>query len=238
MANVDIETTKNAGPAVENGGGDAHYSGLPVNTTRVQPWRVAQRATRPLSAVPVQTALLTALVLGRVATVPEAAAEPSPGATTALPAPTDPGPAVRPWWDRNGTYVWLGPVGAATWTAAPPDSSGSAWDSAFGADLAVVRVSQCDPIGVLGGSAGANRSTRHDGRIWLDAVIGTPIAGHMVGVSAGPILALSSDYHPRLGASIRIWGFVGIAPYARFGVVGSNAFIEMGVHVPLPVLRR
>lgn len=169
---------------------------------------------------------------------PGAAADPLARGPATIPPTTIATPALRPSWDLDGTYVWLGPVGAATWSDAAGTNTGSAWDSAFGADLAIVRVRERNTIGALGVSTGANRSTRDDGRLWLDAVIGTAIAGHMVGVSAGPILGLSANHHPRLGASMRIWGFVGIAPYARLGVVGSSAFLELGMQIPLPVLRR
>jgi hypothetical protein len=87
---------------------------------------------------------------------------------------------------------------------------------------------------------GAARWTeRGGGRIWLDGVLGTELGGHMVGVSAGPILELSDLAHPRGGGSVGIWGFVGVTPYARIGEVdGLGTFVELGVHIALPVFRR
>lgn len=240
MANVDIETTKITGSAVVNVGRTASVFRVPPYNTRVRPRRVAQGAPPRLRWPRRRAGALAGIAFGLLANAADVAAEPSPGASAAPTAPSArfATPAARPSWDLDGTYVWLGPMGAATWTAAPRDRRESAWDSAFGADLAVMRVRERESLGVIGGSAGANRSARQGGRLWLDAVIGTALAGHMVGASAGPILELSSDRHPTFGGSIRLWAYVGIAPFARFGVVGSSAFMEIGVHFPLPVLRR
>ena len=125
-------------------------------------------------------------------------------------------------WDLDGTYLWLGPTGAASRIDAQ-------WDSTFGADLALV-----------GGNLGASRWTeRGGGRVWVDGLLGTHLAGHMLGVSLGPIVELSELAHPRPGASIGVWGFAGITPFARLGAVADHGiFAEIGVHIALPVLRR
>jgi hypothetical protein len=61
----------------------------------------------------------------------------------------------------------------------------------------------------------------------------------MIGASIGPMVELSNVVHPRLGASIGVWGFVGITPFARVGAVTDlGMFAELGVHIALPVLRR
>ena len=90
----------------------------------------------------------------------------------------------------------------------------------------------------LGASVGASRWTeRGGGRIWLDALAGTRL-GRMVGVSAGPIVELDDLHHPRLGASVGLWAFLGVTPYARVGTVEDlGAFAEIGVHIALPVRR-
>lgn len=138
----------------------------------------------------------------------------------------------RPSWDLDGTYLWLGPTGAAS-------RVDGAWDSTFGGHAAVVRIREGAPLGVIGAMAGATLWTeRGGGRIWLDAVAGTRI-WKMVGVSVGPILELSERTHPRLGGSVGIWGFAGVTPFARLGVVEDlGGFAEIGVHIALPVLRR
>ena len=61
----------------------------------------------------------------------------------------------------------------------------------------------------------------YGGRLWLDGVIGTNV-GRMIGISAGPILELNELAHPRFGGSVGAWGFVGVAPYVRVGVVRVN----------------
>jgi hypothetical protein len=138
-----------------------------------------------------------------------------------------------PTWDLDGFYLWLGPSGAASYVA-------SQWDTTFGADLSLLRVREHAGVGAIGASLGAARWTeRGGGRIWLDGVLGTELGGHMVGVSAGPILELSDLAHPRGGGSVGIWGFVGVTPYARIGEVdGLGTFVELGVHIALPVFRR
>jgi hypothetical protein len=129
-------------------------------------------------------------------------------------------------------YLWLGPTGAASRIDAE-------WDSTVGADATVIRIRERDAIGVIGGTLGASRWTvRGGGRIWLDALIGTRI-GKMVGVSAGPIVELNDLVHPRYGGSVGVWAFVGVTPFVRTGLVQDlGGFVEIGVHIALPVIRR
>jgi hypothetical protein len=135
--------------------------------------------------------------------------------------------------DLDGTYLWLGPSGAASWID-------SQWDSTFGIDASVVRVREHEAVAAIGGTVGASTWTvRGGGRIWADALLGTSFGGHVVGLSAGPILELSDTAHPRVGGSIGIWGFVGVTPFARVGTVeGLGNFAEIGVHIALPAFRR
>ena len=129
-------------------------------------------------------------------------------------------------------YLWLGPSGAASRIEAD-------WDSTIGADATLIRVRERDAIGVIGGTLGASRWTvRGGGRIWLDALIGTRM-WKMVGASAGPIVELHELAHPRLGGSVGLWAFVGVTPFARAGMVSNmGGFVEVGVHIALPVIRR
>ena len=61
----------------------------------------------------------------------------------------------------------------------------------------------------------------------------------MVGVSVGPIVELSELAHPRLGGSVGLWAFVGVTPFARVGIVDElGGFVEIGLHIALPVIRR
>jgi hypothetical protein len=157
---------------------------------------------------------------------------------TADPPPRSGEPRVgpsgeRPSWDLDGLYLWLGPEGAASRVE-------RAWDTAFGAEATVVRVREADALGVIGGSAGASLWTaRSGGRIWVDAVAGTRLGGRMYGATLGPLVELSALAHPRFGASVGVWAFFGVAPYARIGIVDElGAFAEVGLHIALPVLRR
>jgi len=137
-----------------------------------------------------------------------------------------------PSWNLDGLYLWLGPSGAASRIDAE-------WDSTIGADLGLVRVRERELLGAVGVSLGASRWTvRGGGRIWLDGLAGTRL-GRMVGVSAGPILELSELAHPRLGGSVGLWAFLGVTPFVRAGTVSQlGGFIEVGVHIALPVMRQ
>jgi hypothetical protein len=141
-------------------------------------------------------------------------------------------PALPASNNLDGLYVWLGPSGAASRIDAD-------WDSTVGGDISIIRVREDEPLGAIGGSFGAQRWTvRGGGRLWLDAIVGTNV-GRMIGLSAGPILELNELAHPRIGGSIGAWTFVGVAPYVRAGAVTDlGGFVEVGVHIALPVLRR
>jgi hypothetical protein len=146
--------------------------------------------------------------------------------------PLNPGVVLRPTWDLDGLYLWLGPVAAAGREAAT-------WDSTFGGDATLIRIREHELLGAIGGTLGASKWTTHDGgRIWLDGLVGTEVLGHMVGLSAGPLLELDQLANPRIGGSVGVWGFAGITPYARVGVIDTlGGFVELGIHIALPVFR-
>lgn len=146
---------------------------------------------------------------------------------------TVPPASFSPSWDLDGTYLWLGPVGAASRIDAR-------WDSTFGADAALVVVRERASIGLVGVDLGASRWTaRGGGRVWVDGLVGTHLAGRMLGASLGPIAELSDLAHPRFGASVGVWAFTGITPFARVGGIAEmGIFAEIGIHIALPVLRR
>jgi hypothetical protein len=160
-----------------------------------------------------------------VAIVPDAPARSQPAVV--------PPATFRPSWDLDGIYLWLGPVGAASYLDAT-------WDSTFGAEATFVAVHEADAIGLLGINLGASRWTRREGgRIWLDGLVGTRVFGRMIGASLGPLVELSELDPPRIGASIGVWGYAGIAPFVRVGGVSDlGMFAELGVHIALPVLHR
>jgi hypothetical protein len=179
-----------------------------------------------------------ALVLAILITTTTAGADPQsfiPTQTTPDPpprSPPGPAPVLRPTWDLDGLYLWLGPVAAAGY-------EGAAWDSTFGGDLTVIRVREHEGLGAIGATFGASKWTTHDGgRLWLDGLVGTEVLGHMIGASIGPLLELDQVATPRIGGSVGVWGFAGITPYVRAGVIDSlGGFVEVGVHIALPVYR-
>jgi len=182
-------------------------------------------------ARPFQRALAALLVMLQTAaadpvaaTIPDAPAAPQPVVV--------PRASLPPSWDLDGTYLWLGPIGAASFL--------DKWDSTFGGEAAVVVIRERAVLGLAGVDLGASRWTvRGGGRIWIDGIFGTRLLGRMVGASVGPILELSDVVHPKLGASIGVWGFVGVTPFARVGTVTDlGMFAELGIHIALPVLRR
>jgi hypothetical protein len=193
-------------------------------------WRVVLGNIACSVAILVATARIAAADL---AAPPPPMASTSPAPSPAPPPITVPPAQFTPSWDLDGTYVWLGPLGAASHVDAQ-------WDSTFGADLAVVVVRERAPIGLVGIDLGASRWTeRGGGRVWVDGLLGTHLFDRMMGISLGPIVELSDLAHPRLGASFGVWGFAGITPFARLGAVADlGMFAEIGIHIALPILRR
>ena len=174
-------------------------------------------------------------VLGIVFLVGESAADPTVIAPDIPPrkhSATVPPSQLPPTWDLDGTYLWLGPTGAASHVDGQ-------WDSTIGASLAVVRIREGEPLGAIGGTFGASKWTeRGGGRLWLDGLVGTELEGHMVGASIGPILELAEYARPRIGGSVGVWAFLGVTPFLRVGTVdGLGGFAEIGVHLALPVIR-
>jgi len=159
------------------------------------------------------------------ATLPDAPAAPR---TIRVPAAS-----ASPSWDLDGLYLWLGPIGGASYIDAK-------WDSMFGGEAAVVAVRERQPLALVGVDLGASRWTARDGgRMWVDALLGTRVLGRMMGASLGPILEISQLARARIGGSIGVWGFAGITPFARVGAITDlGIFAELGVHIALPVLRR
>jgi hypothetical protein len=115
-----------------------------------------------------------------------------------------------------------------------------AWDSAFGAELAVGRL--CDDCSLaawaasIGAVAFAGGSR---GRLFVEAAAGTRWpAGFLVGASFGPVVELDEIRRPRWGGQASIWLFAGLVPYVRAGAVeDGGTFVDVGLRIPLPAGR-
>jgi hypothetical protein len=190
------------------------------------PWGVRPQVVlrRPTCAL-VWLVVMRVAAAGPAATVPDA---PPPAQPVVVPRAT-----FTPSWDLDGVYLWLGPVGAASYVDAQ-------WDSTFGGEAALVVVRERERLALVGVNLGASRWTvRGGGRVWLDGLIGSRPLGRMVGASIGAILELSDFARPRIGASIGVWAFAGVTPFVRIGAVSDlGMFAELGLHIALPVLRR
>ncbi|CAN5739297.1 hypothetical protein BH11MYX2_BH11MYX2_35880 [soil metagenome] len=184
---------------------------------------------------------MCAIFGGFLTSSPSVRADPSATSPTAItPVPPERssiphigGPSGFPAsWNLDGSYVWLGPTGAA-------QHIDGQWDTTFGAVLGIVRVREREQLSVLGTSIGAVLwSGRDGGRIWVDALVGTRI-GRVVGASLGPLVELGDLHHPRVGGSVGVWAFLGVTPYVRVGLIqDTGAFAEFGIHIAFPVFRR
>jgi hypothetical protein len=167
---------------------------------------------------------------GSIASADSVAITPDPPARTTVPTASR--SSFRPSWDLDGFYLWLGPTGAASMVDAD-------WDSTFGGDLAFVRIRERAPLSAIGVDLGASLWTaRGGGRIWVDALAGTRLAGRIYGVSAGPLVEFAEVQHPRYGGSVGVWAFFGVTPFVRIGTVQElGTFVDVGVHIALPVYR-
>lgn len=114
------------------------------------------------------------------------------------------------------------------------------WVGTFGAEVLVVRVTERRPLAALGVVAGAVRFSELDrGRLWVDLLAGTrrPL-GLAIGLQAGGVLEVDEINRPRAGVQGTLWLYAGIVPYLRAGSVqASGTFLELGVRLPLPLVR-
>ncbi|MGE0396304.1 MAG: hypothetical protein AB7T06_06265 [Kofleriaceae bacterium] len=202
------------------------------DSTRMRANSKALRSKGLGSAVSRLTPAIYACFLGVTSALadPTTATRPDPPPRTVEPAV--PAAHFRPSWDLDGTYLWIGPLGAASYTDGD-------WDSTVGGQVSIIRVRERRSLGAIGASFGASMWTaRGGGRLWLDAIAGTRL-GKMIGVSAGPILELSDERHPHVGGSVGAWAFLGVTPFARVGFVEElGGFAEVGLHIALPAIRR
>lgn len=148
------------------------------------------------------------------------------------PVVVDPSSTLRYVADLDGRYLWLAASGAATHAAA-------GWDSLFGLEASYLRVREHAPLGVLGAGLGGARISRGGWRIGLDLAAGTRVADRVtLGLAVGPILEIPADRHALVGASAVAWGFVGITPYVRVGVLSDGTtFVDIGAQLGLPIAR-
>ena len=149
------------------------------------------------------------------------------GTRTAAAEPS-PGPA-----ERTVLVVAISPIGSAVHREA-------SWDGGFGGELMAGGLRDSGLLAAWGAAAGGVVfAERGGGRVWLEVAAATRWpTGLLVGVAAGPTVALDELRHPRVGAQVTVWAHAGIAPYVRAGQVDdSGRFVELGLMVPLPVIR-
>lgn len=196
-------------------------------------WGLASHAHPRTLGIAVTAGIAIAAVDARADTPIDPPARTAP----AVVAPATGARALPAGADLDGWIVWLGPTGAASWSGASAMTRG--WDSTIGAFGALIRVREGDGLAAIGGAVGATTWTSRAGeRLWVDGVIGTSIAGHVGGITAGPIVELGDFHRPQLGGAVGLWAFVGVTPYARVGYVDQvGAFAEIGVHLLLPAYR-
>lgn len=145
-------------------------------------------------------------------------------------AAAEPAPAPA---NRTVLVVAMAPVGSAVHREA-------SWDGGFGGELMAGGMRGSGHLAAWGAAAGGIVfAERGGGRVWLEAAAATRWpSGVLVGVAAGPTVALDELRHPRVGGQVTVWVHAGVAPYARAGQVeASGRFVELGVRVPLPVIR-
>lgn len=141
--------------------------------------------------------------------------------------------APQPAGDLDGLHLWLGAWGART-------ESDDGADSCVGLELAITRIREREPLGLLGVAMNVGRyASSDDGRISTLALAGTRRGtGWMIGASAGPLVELSPTARPKFGASAGLWIFAGVVPFVRLSAMeGRGAFFEAGVSLALPVVR-
>lgn len=135
--------------------------------------------------------------------------------------------------DLDGSYVALGPRGAALY-------SEDTWDAAFGAEVLFYHHREGARVSLFGASAGFLRQSRErEGQIYGEVGAGTAVAGGLRAGIAGGVTALSSPVrHLRWGGHATLWAFVGPVLYARAGSIqDSGMFADFGIRVALPAIR-
>jgi len=133
----------------------------------------------------------------------------------------------------DGSYVALGPLGAATRVQ-------DAWDGGFGAAVALYRVREHRRISAIGLEFGGMRfAEREGGRLWADALVATRRPFDLaIGVSVGGVAEVHDVSPPSWGAHAGLWVFAGVIPYVRIGTVErSGVFIDFGLKIALPAFR-
>jgi hypothetical protein len=133
--------------------------------------------------------------------------------------------------DRDGWYVTIGPLGAATLV-------GGDWVSAVGGELSVVRLRQDHVPALLGlDLGGASYGGKPGGRLWLEAEAAlTHPLPFTIGFGLGAAVEVDRVVPPRPGVQGTLWIFAGVIPYVRAGYIETTgAYAELGVLFKVPV---
>jgi hypothetical protein len=113
-----------------------------------------------------------------------------------------------------------------------------AFDVAIGGGALVSWRRSGAPAVLAAGVSGQTLSQRGGGRLAGELLVGTRLAGALVGVALGPVVAVEPLRSARMGAHGSVWLSVGVTPFVRVAAVSDQgASIELGVAVALPTLR-
>jgi hypothetical protein len=153
----------------------------------------------------------------------------------ALPAEADSGAAARPPGQAESAshFIALTVLGSAV-------RAEGEWDSGFGGEVAVGALRAGAALSAWAAAIDfVAYSERSGGRVTLEGALGTRWpTGVLVGLAGGPMIELDDLRRPRAGGQLSVWLFAGVVPYVRAGTVeNSGFFVDLGLRIPLPVLR-
>jgi len=150
----------------------------------------------------------------------------------------DPGPAANlAAANPNSLHIAIGP------TMAGIRLEGD-WDTAFGGELHVVRLSRNGTIGAIGAAFGATSFASSDAtRLYLDGYLGIRVSDDWTaGIAVAPIVDLFPTHRALAGVRVTTWLHAGIAPFIaasrRWGLGTKGTLdIAFGLRIPFSIVQ-